>query len=129
MPDMNGVEFLSIFKQRQPDAARIILSAYTDHDELIDAINKSEIYRFIMKPRDSSELKLTIAQALAYQGLLIENQRLADTVRNQKETIVEQQEIVDKQQEMLNFLEKENPGITKVDLDDNGFYVVPTQPN
>src|SRR4030042_6063985 len=47
MPDMSGVELFKISKNKYPDAARILLTAFSDVEEIIDAINNGEIYRYI----------------------------------------------------------------------------------
>ena len=87
MPGLNGVALLSLIKEKQPDAVRIILSGHADLGGAIRGINHAEVYRFLTKPWDSDDLKVTIKQALAYRTLLLENRRLADQVRRQQETI------------------------------------------
>lgn len=113
MPLMNGVEFLKAFRSIQPNSARIILSGYTDLEGLIGAINEVHIFRFINKPWNDFDLKSAIFQALDYQGLLSENQRLADQVRVQQGRL-------SKQEMALKRLEEENPGITKVNWGPDG---------
>lgn len=83
MPEMDGVRFLRVFKERQPDAARIILSACQGKDELIGAINEAQIYRFLSKPCDVMELVMTIVQAIAHRRLLLEREQLAEKVAAQ----------------------------------------------
>lgn len=81
MPGMNGVQFLKAFRERQPDAARLILSGYADLNGLIGAINEAGISRFISKPWNDYELVSTLGQVLALRELTLENQRLADQAR------------------------------------------------
>jgi len=76
MPEMNGIQFLKQFGKLQPDAIRIILSGQADTNVLINSINETHIYRFIDKPWDKTELAGTIAQALAYRKVLLENRQL-----------------------------------------------------
>lgn len=113
MPEMDGVEFLTKIKEIQPDAARIILSGYTDFDGLIGAINQAEIFRFITKPWNDYELILTIDQALKYKNILIENKNLEKELREQKEKL----NITNK---ILAKLEQQTPGITKVNWSTDG---------
>jgi two-component system probable response regulator PhcQ len=113
MPDMNGVQFLTALRKIQPQTARIILSGYTDLDALLGAINEAQIFRFIPKPWQDYDLKVAIAQALAYRNLLLENQRLADLVRVQQGKLSQQEHA-------LRRLEEESPGITKVNWGPNG---------
>src|SRR5258706_10801670 len=81
MPVMDGVSFLTRVKELQPDAARIILSAYADMEGIVRAINEAGIFRFISKPCSDPELKAIVAQVLAHRELLVANPRLADEKR------------------------------------------------
>ncbi len=117
MPQMDGVSFLKEFRQLQPHAIRLILSAYTDLSALIGAINEAQIYRFISKPWNDQEFIVTLAQALEYRDLLMENQRLADQVR-------EQQGIISRQERALKELERDHPAIAHVDRDEDGAIIL-----
>lgn len=117
MPQMDGVSFLKEFRQLQPDAIRLILSAYTDLSALLGAINEAQIYRFVSKPWNDQELLVTLAQALEFRDLLLENQRLADQVR-------EQQGIISRQELALKDLEREHPAIAHVDRDEDGAIIL-----
>ena len=57
MPRMTGLEFLKAAREVRPDAVGIILTAFTDVDVLIEAINLGRIYRYVTKPWDSKELQ------------------------------------------------------------------------
>ena len=113
MPDMDGAAFLTRVKELQPDAARIILSACTDMDGIIRAINHAGIFRFVSKPWCDHDLKTAILEVLAHRKLLIENRRLADEVRSQRG-------VISRQQLELERLEMESPGITQVHWTDDG---------
>ncbi|MBU1936741.1 response regulator, partial [bacterium] len=76
MPEMDGIAFLQEAKKRQPDSVRIILSGYADISAIIDAINQGEIYKFIAKPWNDDELKLTITQSLEHWQLRKSNREL-----------------------------------------------------
>jgi len=56
MSGMNGVEFLKIAKEIQPSAVRIMLTAYSNLDITISAINEGAINKYIVKPWDNDEL-------------------------------------------------------------------------
>ncbi|WDD96941.1 diguanylate cyclase [Thalassomonas actiniarum] len=64
MPKMSGVEFLKLVADKIPDTIRIILSAYSDTQVVIDSINKAEIYKFMTKPFDPGELSLTVKRGV-----------------------------------------------------------------
>lgn len=58
MPDMLGVDFLERARQLFPDAKRILLTAYSDTDAAIRAINQVQLDYYLMKPWDPPEEKL-----------------------------------------------------------------------
>jgi two-component system, NtrC family, response regulator AtoC len=81
MPKMSGLEFLRAAQKVRPDAVGIILTAYTDTDVLIEAINLGQVYRYITKPWDSKEVKGILTQALERFHLRRENSRLEEQLR------------------------------------------------
>ena len=58
MPDMLGVDFLEKAKPFFPDAKRVLLTAYSDTDAAIKAINDVQLDYYLMKPWDPPEEKL-----------------------------------------------------------------------
>ncbi len=64
MPEISGVELLEKAKQIRPLMTRILLTGYTDIDLVIGAINRGSIYRYIAKPWDPADLKITLRQAV-----------------------------------------------------------------
>lgn len=70
MPGMRGVEFLSRVKGVSPDTVRIMMTAFADLTIAIDAINKSEAYRFLTKPWNNLELMDTVDEALMRYQLI-----------------------------------------------------------
>ena len=75
MPEMNGIEFLKIFRELRPDASRIMLSGHTDKHILTEAINHMEIFSFISKPWRNYELRSAVTQAIIYKNLILENRQ------------------------------------------------------
>ena len=84
MPGMSGVEFLRVVKERWPRVQRVLLTGQADTAAIEEAVNKSEIFRFIWKPWDDAHLLLTVQSAIDHYWLLVENARLSDllTQRN-----------------------------------------------
>ncbi|HLC41658.1 MAG TPA: sigma-54 dependent transcriptional regulator [Methylomirabilota bacterium] len=78
MPGMTGVELLQRSQELAPDAIRIVLTAYTDVDSLMDAINAGQIYHFIPKPWDPNDLMVVVRRAVERYKLAEENARLKD---------------------------------------------------
>jgi serine phosphatase RsbU (regulator of sigma subunit)/FixJ family two-component response regulator len=63
MPEMNGTEFLSQTVERFPDTIRILLTGYTDVEDLVEAINSGQVFKYITKPWSPEALKSVIQQA------------------------------------------------------------------
>lgn len=65
MPEMTGVEFLRQVKDVAPHTVRILLTGYSDLASIVGSINDGEIFRFISKPWDNTDIQKTIAEASA----------------------------------------------------------------
>ena len=76
MPGMDGIELLSRVQQAQPDTLRLLLTGQADMTATIRAINEGQIYRYIAKPWDDDELRLTLRHALAHHRAVVEQRRL-----------------------------------------------------
>jgi serine phosphatase RsbU (regulator of sigma subunit)/FixJ family two-component response regulator len=63
MPKMNGTEFLSRTVERFPDTIRIVLTGYTDVEDLVEAINSGKVFKYITKPWNPDQLKIAVMQA------------------------------------------------------------------
>jgi len=63
MPEMNGTEFLRRTVDRFPDTIRILLTGYTDVDDMVDAINSGQVFKYITKPWAPDKLKAVVDQA------------------------------------------------------------------
>ena len=87
MPEMTGVEFFKQVKTLYPDTIRIILSGYSEASAVASAINEGEVYRFITKPWNDEELKLTIARSLEQHELIKQNSRLNQQVQKQNKRL------------------------------------------
>lgn len=84
MPEISGVEFLEKSIETHPDSIRILLTGYTDIESVIDSVNKGQIYRYLTKPWDTTDLLNTVNQAyekyLLKNELKIKNAKLAETL-------------------------------------------------
>ena len=76
MPEMSGVELLERAREIRPDAIRILRTGYADVEALSDAINRGEVYRYLHKPWEPNELRLTIRRALEAYDLARRNVEL-----------------------------------------------------
>ncbi|MBE9070444.1 response regulator, partial [Leptolyngbya cf. ectocarpi LEGE 11479] len=70
MPRMNGTELLRQVAQDYPNIIRIILTGYTDVENLVDAINTGQVFKYITKPWEAKELKGVIQQAIDTHAIL-----------------------------------------------------------
>ncbi|WP_026079496.1 response regulator [Spirulina subsalsa] len=70
MPEMKGTEFLSKTVPDFPDTVRIILTGFTDVEDLVEAINSGQVYKYITKPWDPNELKVVVERAAETYDLL-----------------------------------------------------------
>src|SRR4030095_6406955 len=75
MPNMTGVQFLQHIPGDQ-DNIRIILTGFSDIESIIEAINTGKVYRYIKKPWDKPELKITIDNAIETIMLRRNNKKL-----------------------------------------------------
>ncbi|MFZ0927936.1 MAG: response regulator [Syntrophobacteraceae bacterium] len=106
MPGMLGSDFLSVVCNKYPETIRIILTGHPSLDTALRSINKGHVYRFLIKPCNGVELCITIKQAIQQRDLLLRSLSLLQTVRRQS-SILEQ-------------LEEQHPGITKVNRSPDG---------
>ena len=87
MPQMSGTEFLSLTAERYPDIIRIILTGYTDVEDLVDAINSGKVFKYVTKPWDDIHLKQVVHQAVDTHNIL--RARTEDLRRNlRRETLL-----------------------------------------
>ena len=64
MPEMDGLTLLKHVQERYPDIIRLILSGHADTYSILNAINRGNVYRYIVKPWDNMELKLIVRQGI-----------------------------------------------------------------
>lgn len=96
MPEMTGIEFLTAVLELYPDPIRILLTGYSDINAVVDAINKGQVYRYISKPWNEQEFKITIKNAFEIYALREENKKLTrDLLKiNQQLEFVLRQKII-----------------------------------
>ena len=110
MPGMTGAEFLSRVRDLYPDTIRIILTGQASLEATVKAINEGEVYRFLLKPCNTTELIFTIRQALKQRELVVQSNKLLELTRRQSE--------------LLQTLETECPGIVDVKTNSDGAIVI-----
>ncbi|HEV7815827.1 MAG TPA: response regulator [Janthinobacterium sp.] len=106
MPQMMGVDFLRALKDIAPNTVRLMLSAATEFETAVSAINEAQVFRFLPKPWHDADLHANIALALQHRDKLLDEQRLADQSRLDCALTPQERE--------ARRLEEDEPGITHV---------------
>ena len=70
MPRMDGITFLSKFKEIQPQAVRVLLTGYADKENAIKAINEVGLYQYLEKPWENEALLMIVKNGLEKRALL-----------------------------------------------------------
>jgi len=113
MPQMNGVEFLSRWKEIQPDSIRIVLSASTDFEAVQGAINQADAFKYLIKPWSDEAILTTLGEAFSKHDEIAITKSLAQAhLQSEGKLSAEELEI--------QRLEAIEPGITKVRWDTDG---------
>ncbi len=81
MPNMTGVELLVQAKEARPDTVRIVVTAFKDAASILDAVNKGDVYRYVVKPWNVDEMRITIRRAIERYVMAKENQRLVEQLK------------------------------------------------
>ena len=114
MVGMQGAVLLAEVKQCSPHTIRMLLTGHATLDAAMRAVNEGEIYRFFTKPWDDTQIRFALMSAIEKYDLEAENRRLLATVKQQSLEI--------------KVLEKRYPGITRVEKDRSGGFVLPDIP-
>ncbi len=110
MPGMKGTELLAEVYRNYPETIRFLLTGKATLHTAINAINRGAISRFFVKPCNMVELCLSIRQTLQQRDLMLHSRRLLQRVRHQSY--------------LLQQIEQENPGITRIDREEDGSIVL-----
>ena len=107
MPEMTGIEFLQASMALQPDAVRIVLTAYEDHAAVLGAINLARAYRFFTKPFQIGDMKDAVETAVHNTELQRENARLVEQLRQNREDLVRYASLLREYNHLLEELDVE----------------------
>ncbi|MCK5852513.1 response regulator [bacterium] len=110
MPGIKGDELLQKLKDLDPSSYRIMLTGQATIEGITNAVNNADLYRYISKPWETNDLKLTVGEALkSYdrekQIVRQNNEILEQNIRlkqKSKEIIDQNSEIKQKNEEVLN---------------------------
>ncbi|WP_035058778.1 ATPase, T2SS/T4P/T4SS family [Andreprevotia chitinilytica] len=87
MPKMNGAELLKAARQVQPDTIRIMLTGHADTQAVMGAIKEGAVYKFILKPWNDDDLRVTIGLAIEQYELVQRNRKLQEENRQKTSEI------------------------------------------
>lgn len=110
MPGINGLALLRQVRSQYPEILTIMLTAISEIDIAMKAINDAGVYKFFLKPVEIHDLKLTLKRATEHLDLVAERNGLRRELGTRDS--------------LLRNLENRYPGITKVERDKNGAYIL-----
>src|SRR5437870_3664398 len=89
MPEMTGLQFLARVREVRPRALRVLLTAFPDTSVALKAINEGLLYRFILKPWEPEDMRVTVRRALETKRLSDEHDRLVNQLKTSYEDLVQ----------------------------------------
>ena len=87
MPEMTGIELVAAARAEGIDVTAILLTGYTDPEDIIAAINRGQVYRYITKPWDLNDLIITVKNAVEYTQLRRDKERLLRQLHQRVEAL------------------------------------------
>ena len=87
MPERSGLDLLPDLVREQPDATILMMSAYSDVDQALEAVRRGA-YDYLAKPFQTEELLLTIHKAQERERLHRENRRLKSELRERRAVLL-----------------------------------------
>jgi type II secretory ATPase GspE/PulE/Tfp pilus assembly ATPase PilB-like protein/FixJ family two-component response regulator len=101
MPAMTGAELLKTIKERWPQTIRIMLTGHADINSVMGAVRDGAVYKFITKPWNDDDLRLTVSLALQQFVLLQENRNLRELTQAQQQRIKNYANLFDENRGMI----------------------------
>lgn len=109
MPGMTGAELLKQAKALKPEMIRIMLTGHADTGAVMGAINEGAVYKFILKPWNDDDLRVTVALALEQFDLIQKNKALQqDNTQKSKEINALAKLTVNNRSQLAIMLNKKN---------------------
>ena len=119
MPGMKGVELLEEVNRRSPGTTKILLTGQAGLDAVVSAINKAGLNRYIPKPWDEPDLRLTVEGLLRTYRLHRQNSELVEHLRAKNQELEQLNHDLDaKVKERTSELEEANERLSKLAITD-----------
>lgn len=116
MPGMTGAQLLRILKEKWPATIRIMLTGHADIQSIMGAVNEGAVFKFITKPWNDDDLRLTVSIALQQYVLIQENIKLKELTQKQREKISKYAAVLDENKGVLTTYLLKDHEITKEGL-------------
>jgi diguanylate cyclase (GGDEF)-like protein len=107
MPRVTGVQFLEWVRHYSPRTVRLLMTGYAEHEDAVEAINRGQVYYYLLKPWRMEELLLILHNAAEKFQLERRQEALLQELREHKEML--EQRVVERTHE----LERTNALLTK----------------
>ena len=117
MPGMTGAELLRKIKSLYPQTIRIMLTGFADVNAIMGAVNEGAVYKFITKPWNDEDLRLTVSLALEQYDLIQENKSLKSQQKAQNKKIKQLSRFIDVHRSQVGRLLLKKRLIRKEDLE------------
>ncbi len=117
MPGLTGAQLLKNIKQQWPETIRIMLTGHADIQTIMGAVNEGAVYKFITKPWNDEDLRLTVSLALQQYALILENRKLREITKKQELKIKNYSAAVDENRGAMGSILVKAGIIKKEDLD------------
>ncbi|KAF0219767.1 MAG: response regulator [Geobacteraceae bacterium] len=101
MPGKTGAELLKEIKEKWPATIRIMLTGHADVNSIMGAVKDGAVYKFITKPWNDEDLRLTVSLALQQYVLMQENRKLKEITRTQQLKIKNYANLFDENRGMM----------------------------
>lgn len=86
---MEGTLFLEYAKKLTPDTVRFLMTAYSEMDTIINAVNKGSIQRYIVKPWEHDDLVKSIRSGIKLYEFFLSNKKLLTLAKKQNSKLYE----------------------------------------
>jgi response regulator RpfG family c-di-GMP phosphodiesterase len=111
MPKLSGLELLAQARELQPSATRILITGVLQLNTVIDAINKGEVFRFVVKPWLREELLATVKNAVHRYELICRNEHLQQATQSMNEQLIDLNRSLEQQVKLVAQKNEELAGL------------------
>jgi diguanylate cyclase (GGDEF)-like protein len=81
MPQQSGIQLLEWVRQHHPRTVRLLMTGYAELEDTIDAINRGQVYHFLLKPWRTEELLQIVRNAAEKRSLELSRDQLLEQLR------------------------------------------------